>query len=221
MTWTKLAPIAKTSGRPMASASVVVNKDQVAKISLILSASLKDDFEAHSRCDVLAGGGEHADCLMLEFRPEGAFELRNFVHGGARIMLPVPDGWPARAAANAPCAIVSKRGGVDDQAPLPCGEVPHVALRMPIAEWTRVAPAANPPPRAATAGPTEAAPKVGNGELVDVVEYLAKKGVKVARLAGERFMMAGQTVTMGAVLKAVNEARDEAGLTPLARSQVR
>ena len=46
MSWNKLAPIARSSGRPMASATVEVNKTGEAKIAVILSGSLKDEFGA-------------------------------------------------------------------------------------------------------------------------------------------------------------------------------
>ncbi|HEY3694092.1 hypothetical protein [Phenylobacterium sp.] len=224
MSWTKLAPIAKTTGRPMASATIVVLKDGVPKISLILSASLKDEFGDPTRADVLAGEGEYADCVRLEFRPDGDFDVRGFVHGGARIFLPVPDGLPRRACANAPCAVVEKQVRNHDvliAAGQPA-EFDSVVLRLPVEDWTRVAPPANrgtapaPPPPAPT-GP----PKVGNGAPLDVAEYLTGKGVKCARLAGERFQLNGEVVQFGAVLKAVNDHRAGAGLDPLARTQVR
>ncbi|HEX7887566.1 MAG TPA: hypothetical protein VF474_16450 [Phenylobacterium sp.] len=105
MSWNKLAPIAKTTGRPMASASVFIKKDGVPRISLILSSSLKDEFGAPTRADVHAGSGEHEGALLVEFHEGGAFEIGNFVSGGARIFLPVPEGLPDKPATNAPCTL--------------------------------------------------------------------------------------------------------------------
>lgn len=218
MSWNKLAPIAKTTGRPMASASVVVNKDGVPKISLILSASLKEEFGDPERCDVSAGDGENAGALLLEFSRDGAFELRNFVHGGARLFMPVPEGMSDAPANNAPCTLAEKVP-VSQEIGAP---TPAVVIRLPMAAWTedrkvRVVVRSDPVPP--PAGPTAAT--VGNGAVLDVVEYLKTKGVTVARLAGERFMLSGETVTIGGVLNVVNKHREAAGLTPLSRVQVR
>ena len=57
--------------------------------------------------------------------------------------------------------------------------------------------------------------------LVDVVEYLGRKGLKVARLAGGRFMLSGETVMMAELLGQVNRHRAEAGLTALSSTQVK
>lgn len=213
MSWNKLAPIVKTTGRPMASASIVVNKDGVPKISLILSASLKEEFGDPERCDISAGAGEHEGSLLVEFGPQGGFELKNFVHGGARVFAPVPDWCPDKPAINQPCTLGEKH-------PPPPGSVfdpenlPSVVVNLPVEAWRasiadRIRAPAAPPPQ----------PPPGAKRL-DMVEYLSGKGFTVSRLGNERFLLSGENVTQGAVLKAVNDSRELAGLTPLARSQV-
>jgi hypothetical protein len=62
--------------------------------------------------------------------------------------------------------------------------------------------------------------KMGSGPL-DMVDYLTGHGVKISRLAENRFMLEGETVLFGAVLKRVNDRRKAADLDPLAASQVR
>lgn len=225
MSWSKLAPIMKTGGRPMASASVVVNKAQEAKISLILSSSLVDEFIGPARADVSAGEGEDHGSLLLEFHPQGAFEVRGFVAGGGRLFLPLFEGIPGAAVNNAPCTLGDKV--------LPSEVVcateaefrasgGSVVIKLPLAAWTQDRADRRTPARpAATTDRPPPPPKVGNGEPLDVVAYLKGKGVRIERLAGDRFQLDGATVTMGAVLNAVNKQRDDAGLLPLSRVEVR
>jgi len=212
MSWTKLAPILKTTGRPMASASIVVNKDGVPKIALILSASLKDEFGDPAKADVSAGTGDDEGKLLVEFSKDGAFDVRNFVHGGCRIFVPVPEGLPDKPTPACACSLGEKAKA-------------SVVVCLPVEAWRREIAGRlaqpRPGPEAPSAAPPQGPPKPRlNGEIVDVVDYLGKKGVKVSRLAGGRFMLFGETVTIGRVLNEVNKHRDEAGLTPLAHSQV-
>lgn len=222
MSWNKLAPIAKTTGRPMASASIVVNKDGVPKISLILSASLKDEFGDPAKADISAGEGEHLGSLLIEFTPKGAFEVKRFVSGGARVFVPVPEGIPDKPVANAPCTLGEKVRHAEN-ARLPADAPPEsVVIKLPVEAWAadlsgRAAPrppsggsAVQPPPQA-----------VGNGRQVDMVEYLSSKGVKISRLAENRFSVAGETLQFSAVLKMVNDKRKAADLDPLSAMQVR
>lgn len=229
MSWTKLAPIVKTSGRPMASASIVVNKDQVPKIHLILAATLKDEFGDPKRADVSVGEGENAGSILVEFLDTGAFDVRGFVHGGARIVLPVPDGLPDKPASNAPCVVGAKTRHTG----LVCGSDPSpvdsVVLRLPVEAWRRdIAEGIRPPsggsaiiPPPAAKPSTPVVKPAPADDLVDVVEYLGRKGLKVSRLAGGRFMLGGQTVLMPAVLAEVNKHRAEARLPALTSLQVK
>lgn len=83
------------------------------RIALILAASLKDEFGDPKRADVSAGSGENLGQLLIEFTPDGAFEIGNFVHGGCRIYVPVPEGVPDDFAVNARCVLGEKvRPGV-------------------------------------------------------------------------------------------------------------
>lgn len=230
MSWTKLAPIAKTTGRPMASASIVVNKDGVPKIHLILSASLKDEFGDPKRADVSAGDGANEGKLLIEFISNGAFEVGNFVHGGGRITLPVPAGMPDKPAANAPCTVTDKVVAASGQV-VADDFVPSLVVTLPTPVWRRdIAERIKPPvggssvmpprPRGPSAPPPPE-PEPAAGSVVDVVEYLGRKGLKVSRLAGGRFMLSGQTVMLAEVLGQVNKIRAEAGLPALTSAQVK
>jgi len=208
MSWTKLAPIVKTTGRPMASASIVVNKDGVPKVSLILSASLKDEFGAPTKADVSAGEGENEGALLLEFTPKGAFDLKNFVHGGARVFVPISAGVPDKPAKNEPCTLGERTKS-------------SVVVILPVAAWKRgIAERLAPPARTPPPIQSAATPAKPNGGPLDMVEYLKGKGVKIERLAGGRFQMNGETIGAGTVLRIVNDHRKQADLDPLALSQV-
>lgn len=228
MSWNKLAPIAKTTGRPMASASIVHHKTLPPRIALILAASLKDEFGAPTKADVSAGTGDDLGSLLIEFSDTGAFDIGNFVHGGSRIYLPVPEGVPDAVTINAPCRLGAKVLPSANNKPTTPGEpsdaAPSIIIHLPLQSWaedvaarSRVAsrPAATPPPA------TPEHPKVGNGEPLDVVAYLTGKGRKVSRLADNRFALDGETVLIGEVLGQVNACRKAAGLDPLSRQQVR
>lgn len=205
MSWTKLSPILKSTGKPMASASIVVNKDGVPKVQLILAASLRDEFD-EDKADVSAGSGDLLGSLLIEFKPDGAFEVRNFVSGGGRIFLPIPEGIAAQAEPNHPCTMGEKTKE-------------SVVIRLPLEAWAKAsAPPAAPKLRDPLDPPP---PPVAPGtSRVDLVEYLRNRGVKISRLAEGRFSVDGETVTVGAVLKLVNKKRAAADLDPLTHSQV-
>jgi hypothetical protein len=137
MSWTKLAPIVKSTGRPMASASITVNKDKTAKLSLILSASLKDEFGDVDHCDVSAGTGENVGKLLVEMHAGGAFEVKNFVHGGGRIFIPVPGGCPDRATASESCVISDKVVTPGDVEVGQERDHPQFVVTLPIEAWGR------------------------------------------------------------------------------------
>ncbi len=212
MGWNKLAPIARSSGRPMASASIVVSKAGEAKLVLILSASIYDEYGSPQVADVSAGEGEDAGSLLIEFTEAGAFKLTNFAKGGARLFLPVPEGAPAAARTNMP-------------APLGARTDASLVVVLPLDDWSRAAAiprggsSVKPPPDRNAATVPLAEP-VGNGKPLDMVEYLATKGVKISRLAAGRFSIAGETVGQAVVLKMVNDRRKAGDLDPLPAHKV-
>lgn len=217
MSWSKLAPIAKTTGRPMASASIQVNKDQIPKVALILSASLKDEFGDPKRCDISAGEGEHEGALLIEFAADGAFEIKNFVHGGARIFLPIPPGCPDKPATNAGCTIGEKVLPGLGKNPRNQG---NLVINLPVGEWAREIAQRHRPGLAAAAVPAAPPPpagvaKGGDAKRFDMVEYLSGKGVKISRLAENRYSVGGDTLVFGQVLKMVNDRRKAADLDPI------
>lgn len=208
MSWNKLAPIVATTGRPMTSASIVVNKDGVPKVSLVFSASIHEEYGERTRVDISAGGGEHKGSLLIEFTPAGDFEIKLFGKGGGRVFVPIGEGVPGKPASNQPCVLGERTAD-------------SLVVKLPVAEWDREINARVRTDRATPARPpSAAAPKVGNGKALDVVDYLTGKGVRIARLAGNRFQLNGETVLIGQVLKAVNDHRRAADLDPLAATQV-
>lgn len=211
MSWSKLAPIAKTTGRPMASASIVVNKDGTAKVVVILSATIFEEFGERPRADVSAGEGEHEGALLVEFAAKGAFEVKRFAKGGGRLFVPIGPGVPDKPAANEPCVLGEKTKD-------------SLVLTLPVATWerdiaARLAASQRRSPQIEESVQARAGTTAPKG--LDMVEYLKGKGVKVERLAGERFQLNGETVGAGSVLRVVNEHRKGADLDPLSLAQVR
>lgn len=212
MSWTKLAPIAKSTGRPMASAAIVVNKDGVPKISLVLADSLHSEFGRRTKVDIAAGdaGSPHEGQLLVEFAKAGAFDIKLFGKGGGRVFVPAPEWLPAHPAANLPCTLGERTAD-------------SVVVKLPLDEWRRTIAARAPKAIAVGAGGADqpgGPTKAGNGQPVDAVEYLAGKGVKISRLASSRFAVDGETKTMGEVLNLVNRHRKAADLDPLPAHKV-
>lgn len=209
MSWTKLTPIVKTTGRAMASASIVVNKDGIPKVSLILSATLTEEFGTPTKADVSAGEGDNLGAVLLEFHKGGAFDVKRFVHGGSRIFLPVPEGLPDKPAANVACTLGERSAPSKSDGG-------NIVIRLPTDAWAQAIASRLSPARAHQPEP----PPKANGGALDMVEYLKGKGVKIERLAGGRFQMNGETIGTGTVLRIVNDHRKQADLDPLALVQV-
>lgn len=218
MSWSKLAPIAKSTGRPMASAAIVSNKSSGLKISVIFSASLLSEFGDRAQCDVSAGGGEHEGSLLIEFVEDGPFKISLFGKGGGRLFVPLTPAMAQQAAGqtwtNQPCRLGDRTAD-------------SLVLHLPVAGWfggPRGAAPKSPAPVPAPA-PADAArrpePEEVEDDRLDVVAYLKAKGLSVQRLAAGRFMLSGQTTTLSGMLKQVNQIRDNAGLDPLPLAKVR
>lgn len=95
-------------------------------------------------------------------------------------------------------------------------------MTLPLEAWAEDVAGRVKPAAARTATPPAPPPQgVGNGRQVDMVEYLSGKGVKISRLAENRFSVDGETVQFSAVLKMVNDKRKAADLDPLSSLQVR
>lgn len=210
MSWNKLAPIAKSTGRPMVSASIVVAKSGDAKIHIVLSSSIHDEFGKRLKVDVSAGEGVDTGSLLIEFDPAGAFEVKLFTKGGGRLFVPVPEGVPRGAGSNQACILGARSND-------------SLVIKLPVETWSREISARRPAAAASGGGQdlTPAPKPALNGQVLDMVEYLSGKGVKISRLAEGRFALEGETVTAGAVLKMVNDRRTKAGLDPLPAAKVR
>lgn len=207
MSWNKLAPIAKSTGRPMTSASIVVNKDGTPKISLVIAGSLHDEYGERTKLDIMAGEGEHAGALLLEFNEAGAFDIKGFGKGGGRVFLPIPAGLPTKPTTNTACRLGERTADT-------------LVVHLPVAQWdVEIAARSHRPIPAAPAPVVPKRPGAPETTL-DVVAYLAGKGVKCDRLAGNRFQLRGEVVALGQVLKVVNEHRKSSDLDPLSLLQV-
>lgn len=206
MSWTPLAPVAAIRGTPLASALVRVLRDGVPRINLHLSGTLMDEFGAPASADVLAGSGENAGQLRIEFKAKGAFGVGKFLKGGGRIVMPSIEGVPERPCETDACRIVES----DPKAKV-------LILALPLQTWSRV-PA--PPPKAAPQPiPPRPVQEPATG-LFDAVEYLSRKGHKCSRLAAGRYGLDGDTVLKPAILDVVNASRKRVGLAALSLAEI-
>ena len=219
MSWTLLKPLPNSTGRPMSSAQVRVNKDGAAKLHLFLSQSLYSDFGEPTKVSVMTGSDETAGQIRLEPDPTGLFEFKRFLHGGGRLAIPVCASAPEIPTNAHPCKIIAA-------APT------ELILALPIedfaaeiAERTRT-PKPPPPPAAPPSPPIRAtaptAPRVDarisaeeaglDGKRVHAASYLRSKGLKVDVLAEGRLQINGEVQDRAKVVQRVNALRAKADL---------
>lgn len=211
MSWTPIAPIKKSTGRPMASANVQVLKSGAAVIRLCLSGTLFDEIGAFEVTQVQEGDGDDLGCVRLDGLTAGIpeawlFKFARIPHGGRRLLLPWPrDPAIARPRSTEPCQVLEQGQG-------------FVVLRLPFTAWHEQAA---PPPKAAApaAGKPPPASRLPEGQ-VDPVVYLSQKGHGVERWTGGRFKVDGELKTVQQVLHLVNLHRGKADLPALTAEQL-
>jgi hypothetical protein len=126
--------------------------------------------------------------------------------GSKRITVPIFDGCPDNSAEGARCEIVTEAAE-------------ELIVRLPLAQWRAEIEART--KRPAPVNLSSAQPKPAPKDMrLDLVDYLTSKGAKLSRLAGGRFMLAGDQVMLADVLELANSHRKRADLPPLTEAQV-
>lgn len=229
MSWTPLDPPARTRAKASVSASVFLRRDGCARLRLVVGQGLHEEFGKPVAARLLAGGGDHAGQLRVEFAAEGPFKFSRYANGGGCFLAPGFNGVPAKAAANAACEVVERdlaKGVLVVALPMAAWGAPSTRKTdgptdLPAPKAAAPAPAPKAALKAA-AQPTPApAPAAETAKPLDPVEYLSAKGHQVWRLAGGRFGLDGETVMPPVILEAVNKHRAKAELPPLTLKDIR
>ena len=219
MSWDNLPAFKKTSGTPMVSASLRKDKKGEVKLYLFLSAFITEKLGDPETVDVQVGREEHLGLLRIVSGGE-THKVANVMRGSKRVAVPWFEGLPKAAAGAEQCPIV-EQGETD------------LVIRLPIAEWeiaishaviaskpsskpVVVKSAAVPPPVA-----IKSAPDSSSVGPLDMADYLAKKGVKISRLAAGFFSIEGERVDANDVLLRINRMRKASGLPCLTLEQVK
>jgi len=212
MQWNDLEPIVKVV--PRVQASVYVNKDGKPRLRITLAESFLNDIGHAEHCNIQIGADGDKIKLRMVFAKDGKFGIVNLGRGGARIASvpsqpPCPDG----AREMEPCTVVSS-------------SKTEAIVELPIGAWEKQLNRPLPPKSA----PAKDAPKVGgkaNGgpardplNLIDPVEYLSKKGMRISKV-GKTYMVDGSTETPFGVLTIVNRYRRASGLPDVTIDDIR
>lgn len=215
--WTTLKPIVKQV--PRFQASIYINKDEKVRCRVTIAEVILNEIGDYRKATVQVGLIDGVAKMRLVFAKEGDFDVHDLGLGGARISSIEADKtiMPDGARETEPMEVESRTNGDDDL---------EYILILPIAAWNKQL-SGGPKPATVASVHAQIPPKVNAvakqssyGAKIDAVEYLRKKGVKCAKLAGDWWQVNGAREDRAQVLKRVNLYRTDSDLKQLGLEEI-
>ena len=235
MAWKQLAPLASVrGGKTQVSITVTQRKGADHTVARI---NLAETFLSEFGADVQAvmvfeGEDDTAGKMMVtiataeDIKNGGTMKVsRTGKHGAWYVKLPQFSAQPDFAVDLIPCIVTGKTtNSFVFTLPLEDWNERRVAIenarrkantRLP--EKPMDAPIIKP---SSVVADGDRAPKVAGIEPINVVDYLVKKGHRVAKLAGPHFQLDGERVTIDDLVLLVNKYRTKGGLGTITKLQL-
>lgn len=224
MSWADASPVLKIV-HPV-KAGIDIAADGRAKLNITFSEPFFRELGEPKAMNIQAGKDDNLGMIRLVPAADGAFAVREYGRGGGSVQMILPAGITPRNREIEPCEIVERPKGAKDAGVAALLEDAAWIVRLPLQAWDRQGGAAPmqpaktqvqtpPAPKVAVASPTHTSTRPLNA-----ADYLKKKGIRCARLAGEWWQLENERVPRIEILGRVNELRRRDDLPALAIDQI-
>lgn len=204
MSWTEAEPVVKIVHSVKAGIDIDVSGR--AKLNLSFSEPFMMEMGSPKTLVIQAGSGENLGKIRIVPDAKGAFKVREYDRGGGRVQILLPEGITKRNRDLEPCEVLSRPTQSQDVARVALPEGSAWVVQLPQAAWDKQVQA---PPAPKPPAPQAPAPSAAHTSTrpINAAEYLKKKGVRCAKMAGDWWQLEGSRAPRIEVLGRVNEFR--------------